>query len=232
MPDFEPENEALKLNLFENSDSDNTYWLISPSFDLSTLEEASFHFRLSYDALRNNIEDEIQVYAYRECADSDPTLLWEKTWDELEEPIETNESWVPSDRDDWENVYVSLNEIAGGGNYRLAIKVNAKNSNNLYINNFELFIQDIAEPTRIPANSFYLYPNPTNRLLHIVFDRNEPEPIRLTLFDLSGIQYFEQFYPDTFIQTYTLDLTTIPMGMYILQIEGQGFKEVKRIIKN
>ena len=153
-------------------------------------------------------------------------------WEEIEAEMEENNAWRPSNRTDWDNIYVSLNEIAGGGNYRLAIKVSSGNSNNLYIDNLELFIQDIAQPTRIPENSFYIYPNPTQSLLNIVFSRNESESIKMTLFDLSGIPYFEQFYPNTLNQTYTLDLTTIPMGLYILQIEGQGFKEVKRIIKN
>jgi len=231
-PDLTEENEALKLHLFEEDEAETDYWLISPAFDLSNLTEASFHFRLSY-ALRDKIEDEIQVFAFRECSTDDGLLLWEKVWRNLEDDESgISVDWTPSDREDWENVYVPLNEIAGDGNYRIAIKVKASNSNNLYIDNLELFIQDIAQPTRIPANSFYIFPNPTNRLLNIVFDRNESEPIKLSLFDLSGIPYFEQFYPNTLNQTYTLDLTTIPMGMYILQIEGQGFKEVKRVIKN
>ncbi len=228
-PDFTPENVALKLNLHEANESGNDYWLISPAFDLSSLNEASFHFRLSYGK-NNQPDDEIQVYAIRECSEENGLLLWEKEW--IEEESGNSDLWTPTTRDDWENVYVSLNEIAGGGNYRLAIKVTSVNNNNLYIDNLELFIQDIPEPTRIPDNSSYIYPNPTNRLLNILFDRNEREGIKLTLFDLSGIPYFEQFYPNTLNQTYTLDLTTIPMGMYILQIEGQGFKEAKRIIKN
>ncbi len=231
-PDQTPENEALKLDIFAENEPTNNYWLVSPAFNLSNLDEASFHFRLSY-ALNTSYENDIQVYAFKECSEEDGLLIWEKEWEELEEESEDNEAWIPNSRDDWENVYVSLNEIVGGGNYRLAVKVtSADNSNNLYIDNLELFIQDIAQPTRIPDNSFYIYPNPTQSLLNIVFVRDERESIKMTLFDLSGIPYFEQFYPNTLNQTYTLDLTTIPMGMYILQIEGQGFKEVKRIVKN
>ncbi len=230
-PDQTPENEALKLGLFESNEPTNNYWLVSPAFDLSNLDEASFHFRLSY-ALNTIYENDIQVYAFKECSEEDGLLLWEKEWEELEEETEDNDEWIPNSQEDWENIYVSLNEIAGGGNYRLAIKVTSGNGNNLYIDNLELFIQDIAQPTRIPENSFYIYPNPTQSLLNIVFVRDERESIKMTLFDLSGIPYFEQFYPNTLNQTYTLDLTTIPMGMYILQIEGQGFKEVKRIVKN
>ena len=230
-PDQTPENIALKLGLFEENQSNSDYWLVSPSFNFANIDEASFHFRLSY-ALSSSYENRIKVYAYKECSNEDGLLLWEIDWEEIEAEMEENNAWRPSNRTDWDNIYVSLNEIAGGGNYRLAIKVSSGNSNNLYIDNLELFIQDIAQPTRIPENSFYIYPNPTQSLLNIVFSRNESESIKMTLFDLSGIPYFEQFYPNTLNQTYTLDLTTIPMGLYILQIEGQGFKEVKRIIKN
>jgi hypothetical protein len=73
------------------------------------------------------------------------------------------------------------------------------------------------------------YPNPTTDQVNVAIDTNLKGPVALTLYDVTGSivmrREFEQF------QLATLETSYLNPGVYVVSITGNGFKQVRKIIK-
>nr|NQU92239.1 T9SS type A sorting domain-containing protein [Bacteroidota bacterium] len=84
-----------------------------------------------------------------------------------------------------------------------------------------------------PKNlDFKIFPNPIKTHFWLEF----PEPIQkafdITIFDLMGNKKFENHYPLAIYKYFTVDITCIEPGAYILMLTTASDKIFKKIIVN
>ncbi len=67
---------------------------------------------------------------------------------------------------------------------------------------------------------FNIYPNPTGDFVNVSFEQYEEGDVKLTLVDLSGKIITEYIQPETGIGTFTktIDVQTLPSGMYYIRV--------------
>ncbi|UPQ80523.1 CotH kinase family protein [Flavobacterium azooxidireducens] len=80
---------------------------------------------------------------------------------------------------------------------------------------------DIADP--IPALQFNIYPNPVSEELYIVHGYNE---VDYKLFSVDG-----KLVQNGLLQGLKINVSNLQSGLYILQLEVDGKKEIKKIVK-
>jgi fibronectin type 3 domain-containing protein len=96
---------------------------------------------------------------------------------------------------------------------------------------------DIAEDkkillARLAPVQIKTYPNPFNELLHVEFSKKIEGEMNISILNNNGITIFEALVNDI-EESITLEIPQgWSKGMYILRIQGFGFLEGKKIIKN
>jgi len=80
-----------------------------------------------------------------------------------------------------------------------------------------------------PLNDLNVYPNPSQNILNLTFNLSSQENIRLRVYDISGHLVIEQNVARAMgSQRLTLDLSNLAEGSYMLDLQGQKSKAVKR----
>ena len=76
-----------------------------------------------------------------------------------------------------------------------------------------------------------LFPNPTSGDLQLIFGKDRSHPLRWTLFDNTGQSFQKGFIP-AHQNRRKLDLTSLPVGIYFLRLEGEGKMISRRVVKS
>lgn len=219
------QNNAARIPL-EGSEAGVHRWVL-PSFDLSSLEEASFHFKLAYGRTEDQA-DRIRVWALSSCGNRVEEVYQQSLADAA---AEVPSGWRPSTSDDWINVYIPLNDFIGDSDVRLVIEMESEGLSDLFFDDFEFYTQDIANPVNIPENSIFTYPNPNFGQLNIVFANTSLKDVTVRFWDIRGIPVHEQRFPDTFNQNYRIDMSLLRPGVYIMEISGPEIHHIQRVMR-
>lgn len=107
------------------------------------------------------------------------------------------------------------------------------NTADAFISLFDLSqVVGVEELFKDNSGSLLLFPNPTNSALHIKFNSNKQEKIKLSIFTIDGKMVFETMYPTVeginLIQINTNNLST---GMYIVKIDGEEYSATEKFVK-
>ena len=81
----------------------------------------------------------------------------------------------------------------------------------------------------ISSNGFAVFPNPASDKLQIVTQQPLNEVSVVVLIDINGRKVFETNISKG-IQTYTLDVTTFPSGIYLLQLSNSRFLKQSKVL--
>jgi hypothetical protein len=212
-----PDNDAVAYKGFENTVVGDEAWLVSPVFDLSDTEEASFFFDYSY-AVRNENPDIFQVRAAKGCnAEFETIRTYSVT--QLSSNI-SNDSWKPSTEEDWtRDNFVELNTLAGEHQVRLAFVIGNRNGNNFYVDNFRLYLATDANPVDVEG-AFNVYPNPlrSGDFVSISYELPTLDDITLEITDRMGRQVYYARYSAILNQTDMINTTDLVNGLYIVRI--------------
>lgn len=199
-------------------------WLVSPVLDFRNLQTASLNFDLAYANSVNGTE-RLRILVSTNCGNTYDEIIFDRSGDFLAttDPVE---GFIPNNNDAWRNLDVSLVPYIGQEQVRLAFVSTNNNGNNIYLDNVQVFV---TENDGIEANT--LYPNPTiGEPTKLSFDLKEKETITVLVYDRSGSLILEDEVPNTLNQTYEMDLTDQPEGMYIVKVVGESFSFVKRLV--
>jgi hypothetical protein len=77
------------------------------------------------------------------------------------------------------------------------------------------------------ANTFLVYPNPTQGTLHIKL--NNTDDLNISIFDVRGRRVYNEFNNNK-TEIRTLDVNALSSGIYLLNIESNGSRVTKKII--
>lgn len=214
---------ALKGNTYTSIGEED--WLVSPIIDFSNLEAAFLNYNVGY---ANSIKGK-EVLSVKISTDCGVTYenLRTRGGEELATTNTLVENFVPSTKDDWQNVDIDLNQYLGESAVRFAFVSTNDNGNNIFLDDIQLYVTGHDD---IVANT--MYPNPSiGKPVNLTFDLDRKETITVLVYDRAGNLVLEDQKPNTLNQTYTLDLRDKAEGFFIVKVIGESFSFTKRLIQ-
>lgn len=197
-------------------------WLVSPIIDLTDANQATFNFDVAY-SFENGQNDELAVLISTDCGSTYFVSDFQRSGSNLQTGTFSGN---PETNDLWQNISITLNEFLGEENVRIAFVSTNANGNDIFIDNIQVFVTDFF----IGANSD-LFPNPTvNGRFSLLFELDERETVDIKLYDVRGNTLQEQSLPNTLNQTYEVDMSSLPQGIYLVRVKGESFSYVRRVM--
>lgn len=223
-----PDNHAVVARAFESEELPGTqHYIVSPILKTGDYREAAFRFRYSY-AERVGYNDNLKVLLSTDCGQSFDEELFNMNAEILAVVSSSNE-WVPAPNtpSDWKTAFLDLSEYLGQGDLRIAIVFTNGNGNNLYLDDLEVVTTN--DPN-LPEfeNRLRVYPNPAEREFQVALNLPEKQLVRMQLVDMSGRVVFDEDFPNTVNQTYTL-IAPSQSGFYLLRVTGKDVRLTNRI---
>ncbi len=87
--------------------------------------------------------------------------------------------------------------------------------------------------TFAPQDNWKLYPNPTSDAFTLSFGGDIQEAVSLRIMDLSGkVILAEKVNGDVFRNGKKINLANVPVGMYVVNIEFDGYQVSKQLVKS
>ncbi len=191
--------------LFEDSDTQNDKTrLISPIFDLSSLDYANLSFWLASPKLFY-YQDELKIY-YKNSENG--------SWNLLKSYSEDLTSWTEK----------SLNLHNISDYYQIAFEGNALNGRGICID--DITIESSNRNASVDNNKISVFPNPTNGIINIINNYNS-EQITLNIIDIKG----EILLTKKLIKNNNkIDISEFDEGIYIIKIKTESNIIINKII--
>lgn len=223
------QTEGFGSNLIrlEEFETDNSYWLGSPLFDLSEAIQASIFFDFASGQIAESTI--LKVMASRNGGET-YTEVFRKTGSDLNTALSAEAN--PNQRGDFERQFVNLTEYAGSDNIRVAIVLeNAEVENSTaYIDNIELFLSANPQPVDPGLGNTIIYPNPAREVFNIVFNLQTFENVNIQITSVAGQLVHDVNYPNTLNQTYTFSSQLFSKGLFIVKITSNSITETRKLI--
>jgi hypothetical protein len=208
-----------------NSSSTAESWLVSPTFDLRSFNEAGLFFKLSYGA--RTPSDVLDIKISTDCTEDFVTIA---SYDlDALGFITTASSWVPSSITDWKEFFVDLSAYTNNTNVRVAFVFGNNGGNNVYLDDIELTNNNDPLQPRIKSGSFIAYPNPTKNRFYLTINLPDLQDVRVQLIDIKGAIVRDEQYAQTLNQTYRMDTEQL-FGTYFLRVTGKDINQTQRIL--
>jgi PKD repeat protein len=251
-------NTSAKLNAFDmavtpiSSGGGAIDELVSPSFTMQGLSNATLTFRYAYATQSpnsENVNDKLEVMYSTDCGST-----WSLFTSGMVNPGTANPipvsggtisgmnlvsaghystSFVPSDSDDWNYVQLNFPNVSQSSRVRFKFRFTAgDHPNNFYIDdvNFNATV-GIDELT----SDFYgvnLYPNPSTTSTTLVYNNRTTAPVQINMIDLSG-RVVKSWTPSVNApgqQTVTIDTSDLAKGVYMLNMKSESSNYTMRLL--
>ncbi|MDO9553249.1 M43 family zinc metalloprotease [Rhodonellum sp.] len=207
----------------------NSYWLGSPTFDLSISSQASVFFdRASGPVSAGTV--------FKLLASKDGGVTYQEVYRKTGNEISTVQTGLvnPNSSTDYIRDYVNLTAFAGKGNEksRLAFVLEGGEETNstLYLNNVELFLAANEEPVNPGLGNTVIYPNPAREIFNIAFNLETFEMVNIQIFSATGALVQDIDYPNTLNQTYSFSSQLFSKGLFVVKITSRSITETRRLI--
>ncbi len=230
-------NKSLYFNGSDDADLDSYSWLVSPVLDLSQAIKASLFFDISYryksiQTIKDSVAEVFKVLASRDCGKTFDEILFSSTERSLSEGFSEGGE-IPATAEDWKQIYINLNDLAGDESVRIAFVVSNKISSPFYLDNIEFFLSDDPEPV-ISSTLFTVYPNRlvNEKNFNVTFNLANRQTVAYELVDMLGKQVDAGELTDVLNQTYNIDLENASNGMYLVRLLIDNKYYVSRIVIN
>ena len=227
--------------------------LISPSIDFTKITDTKLNFDYSYatTSFYDSLLTENLVVSYSTncgrtwiplhtiCYLKDVAKTSSYSTDLITAGIYSGKEFIPSSDDVWQTKNIDLTPIVQNSSkskVRIKLEFNASSySNNLYIDNINLFGTVNIEENPLTEMNFNIIPNPTSndRGINIEYRSNE-KPVTFELIDLQGkVLTTETNYTTSGTISHSLKLNNqIEAGYYTLRItQGQYVSNKKLIVQ-
>jgi hypothetical protein len=215
----------------EGATNGNSYWMGTPSFDLSVSRQASVFF----DVASGSVNPGTTLYL---LASTNQGESYKVVWSEAGTALSTVSTGNanPSSAGDYERKYVNLTEYAGEGKkeIRLAFALDVFGTQNtpVYLDNLELFLSANPDPVIPAERNTTIYPNPASEFVNVAFNLPRRENVTIQIISSSGALVRELSFPNTLNQTYTFSREMFSSGLYLFKINSSSLQEIKRVLIN
>jgi hypothetical protein len=219
-------NNVARLEGVSNG---NSYWMGTPSFDLSVSRQASVFF----DVAAGLVNPGTTLYV---LASTNQGETYKVVWSEAGSALSTVSTGNanPSSPGDYERKYVNLTEYAGEGKkeIRLAFALDVFGTQNapVYLDNLELFLSANPDPVIPAERNTIIYPNPASEFVNVAFNLPRRENVTIQIISSTGAVVRELSFPNTLNQTYTFSRDMFSAGLYVFKINSSSLQEIKRVL--
>ncbi|WKN42016.1 T9SS-dependent choice-of-anchor J family protein [Tunicatimonas pelagia] len=222
-------NEAVRIQNNQYTEIGAVDRLVSPVLDFSNTSEASLIFQVSYAQFSENYVDTLNILVSTDDGETYERVLGlEGTT--LSAGVTTDAEWLPVQESDWHEMFVDLSRFAGETEIRVAFESINGYGNNIFLDDVEFFLSGDDDPVRTVENSYKLFPNPTSDILNSVFNLRSRETIQAVIYNSQGQTVWQRSYPNTLNQTFDVDLSTFPRGVYIFRVFSSTLTDSKQFI--
>ncbi|MFC4873577.1 M43 family zinc metalloprotease [Negadavirga shengliensis] len=226
------ESQQENVAVLENPDSGDSYWLVSPEFDLSMTRSASLFFDWTGGGFDPERSSKMDILVSNDGGVS-YTKVWEKEASALN-VVGTGNMPNPNTAADYESAYANLSDYAGEGNEKVRVYIRLQNQNDrnaaVYLNNLELYLSENPDPVDPGLNNALIFPNPTDDLFNISFNLTDYEDVNIQFISTTGQVVYDVDYPNTLNQTYTFSKVILSKGLFIVKISSDSITVNKRLI--
>jgi PKD repeat protein len=209
--------------------------LISPSYDLSTLSNPAFKFKVAFARRTTSNADRLLVWWSLDCGET-----WVLKLPMVGGSLETSGGvktsfWTPT-ANDWVEKTIDLSSITTETNVRFKFAFQSGEGNNLYLDDINIDGTVSIEDPLNNIGSFNVYPNPsTNGSATISFNLTKNvNTLEVSLIDVLGKEVTKVINSKSFAPgKYTLDVDKthkLESGIYFIRFSADDNVKVKKLI--
>ena len=231
----DPINQSLYINFYRYIDLQGEQdFLYSPTLDLRNIPAAVLSFRVAYAPYEDEnfpvSQDGLLVGVSTDCGATIDAIIYEKFGPQLATQPPQDRPFTPTTEDDWREEILSLNAYLGEPNVQLVFIGVNDHGNNLFLDDIEFFVTEY-DSLRPPESSFSIEPNPVeNNRLEVEFNLPNKDEVTVVIYSTQGARVGEYVFPNTLNQTYSIDMSGRPSGVYVLRVIGQAASGGKQFI--
>lgn len=231
----DPNNQSLFINFLEYERLGERDFFYGPTLDLRGLTTSTVRFRVAYAQFENRdfapSQDGLLVGVSTDCGATVEEIVYEKFGEELStQPTTTDGAFVPTSEDDWREEIISFDAYLGEPNVQLVFIGVNDYGNNLYLDDIEFFVTEY-DSLQPDENNFSIEPNPVqNNQLQVEFNLQDNDDITIAIYSSRGQLLGEYAFPNTLNQTYSIDMSSAPTGVYVLRAVSSTLNEAKQFI--
>ena len=208
--------------------------LVSPSYDLSGLDNPTLKFRYSGASVNNEPDDELRIMLSDDCGES-----WQTretlTGFELANAGLVTDSYRPNLNSTWTDISVGLGSFDDEPNVRVKFRwVSGGRSNNFYIDDVTLAASPLGMEDLERQLDLSIAPNPTTDLTTLTMNLQDAANIQMEVVDVLGRDARVILSREMSNGTHKLDIdmSSYADGVYYLRILVDSDLVVKKIVKN
>lgn len=248
---FNQDNSQFKWEWFKGQDGGSTGWesvrmfnynspaseideLISPSYDLSGLDNPTLKFRYSGASVNNEPNDELRIMVSDNCGETWNTLKTLKQFELTNAGLVTT-SYRPNQNSTWTDYSLSLGSASNKPNVRIKFRwVSAGKSNNFYIDDITIATGALGMEEFERELDLNVAPNPTANTTTVTMNLRDKATVQMELMDVLGRDARKILSRDMSNGThkFDIDLSGYADGVYYLRILVDNNMIVKKIVKN
>lgn len=231
----DPINQSLYLNFYDYKDLEGEQdFLYSPTLDLRDIPAAVLSFRVAHAPYIGTDEvvrqDGLLVGVSTDCGATIDAIIYEKFSTALATQPPQDFAFTPTTENDWREEILPLNDYLGEPNVQLVFIGVNDHGNNLFIDDIEFFVTEY-DSLRPPESSFSIEPNPVeNNRVNVEFNLPTKDEVTVVIYSTQGTRVGEYVFPNTLNQTYSIDMSGRPSGVYVLRVIGQAASGGKQFI--
>ena len=212
--------------------------LTSGSFDLSNLhstDKLTLTFRYSFKQQNSANTDRLRVFASTNCGE---------TWATRRQLLSSvmslgvqTENWAPEGPQDWiTNHVTNITSAYFVNGMRVKFEWEHGGGNNIYLDDINIYL-GTSDPLSISeaelVSEFTLFPNPSVEEVTVRLALLQPMNFDVTIMDLSGKSIQSHtIYGQQGLNDVMLDVRNLASGMYMVEVNAQGGKIVKQLVKH
>ncbi len=230
---FGPYNSCIRMRNFNNTTSEADVF-ITPSYNISSVSTPSMIFRISAAERGGEPNDQLRVYTSNNCGQ---TWILRKSWtgDDLITAGYYSSEFVPTETSQWSELAVGLSGVSSQDNVRFKFEFIAGEvgSNNLYLDDIRIG-EALAIGSLANLVDLNIFPNPASSSLSLEFNMEKPGFAQIRLLDMLGKNVLTPLNTkvQNGIQNFNLDISSISSGIYMVELEIEGVKYHKKLVKN
>lgn len=214
--------------------------LISAPVDLSVVNPATsqitLSFRYAYRKRTSNDVEWLKVFVTNDCGE---TWVQRKTlFGDLLSPLTSALTWQPNAQSDWTTVHMTnVTSSYFVKDFRYKFRFENDGGNNIYLDDINIYLggpSDVLvglDESSLVSEEINLYPNPAEDALNVMFELQIAQPIKLTMYTLSGSVVKEiDVYGALGSNLVVIGTEEVAAGSYLLEMSHGSKSTVKRFV--
>lgn len=229
-PGDEIDNSAARFGFYLDSSRFGEFdYLITPVFDLSSLNSAEVSFKYAYARNSSNPSKDGLIFAIStDCGATyqNANFLFERYGTELATAPEADSVFVPSSPSDWEDVNINLTAFTGESNVRFAFIAHQANGNFIYVDDiqissnslkaYDLGIRSIKNIPQVTCDDFVI---PTAEIKNHGFETIESFKLKYTIVNNSSEELLQRIIQSGELTNVAISVSNLDDGEYNIQFE-------------